>query len=51
MAGGGRKSQDLMFNVKPSNSHRQTSDRTVGGRGTTTPHAGADIVISQQKYM
>lgn len=34
MAGGGRKSQDVMLDVKLSNSHRHTSDRTVGGRCT-----------------
>lgn len=45
MAGGGRKSQDLMFNDKLSNSHRHTSDRTVGGISITTLHTGAGIVI------
>lgn len=48
MAGGGRKSQDLMFNDKLSNSHRHTSDGTVGGRSTTTLHTG---MIYLQKYI
>ena len=51
MAGGGRESQDLMFNVKLSNSHRHTSDRAVGGKCTTTLHTGFSIVISLQKYI
>lgn len=51
MAGGGRKSQDLMLDVKLSNSHRHTSDRTVGGRCTPTLHTDIGIVISLQKYI
>lgn len=51
MAGGGRKSQDLMFDVKLSNSHRHTSDRSVGGRCTTALHTGVGIIISLQKYI
>lgn len=38
MTGGGRKSQDLMFNVKLSNSQKHTSHGTVGGKCTTTLH-------------
>lgn len=49
MAGGGRKSQDLMFDVKLNNSHRHTSDRAVGGSCTTTLHTVVGVVISQQK--
>lgn len=51
MAGGGRKSQDLVFDVKLSNSHRHTSDRTVGGRCTATLYNGAGLVISLQKLL
>lgn len=51
MAGGGRKSQDLVFDVKPSNSHRHSSDGAVGGRCTTTLHTGVGIVFSPHKYI
>lgn len=49
MAGGGWKSQDLMFNVKLSSSHRRTSDGTVGGRCATTLHTATGIVFSLHK--
>lgn len=49
MAGGGRKSQDLMCTVKLSNSPRHTSDRTVGVRCTAILHAGVGVVIPLQK--
>lgn len=49
MAGGGRKSQDSMFDVKLNNSHRHTSDRTVGGSCTTTLHTDIVILILLQK--
>lgn len=51
MAGGGRKSQDLMFGVKLSNSHRHTSDTVVGGRCITTPQKHVGIVISLQVHV
>lgn len=40
MAGGGRKSQDLMCTVKLSNSPRPTSDGSVGGRCTMNTACG-----------
>lgn len=45
MASGGRKSQDLTFDVKLHNSHRHTSDRAVGGRCTKTLSVGVSKII------
>lgn len=46
MASGGRKSQDLTFDVKLHNSHRHTSDRAVGGRCIKTLSIGVSKIIS-----
>lgn len=48
MDSGGRISQDIMLNVKLSNSPRLTTDRAVGGRCRIALHAAFRFVISLQ---